>query len=102
MSKKTPVRQRTQKRSKNFVAIPFTTQITIGALADLGMVKTTATGSAFGEDIFVISVDVLATMTDHTAAEGPIAFGLAHDDLTTTEIGEALDAELTDPDDSPC
>ena len=99
MSKQPPLKGRTRKRTRGFVAIPYILKLTLGALVDLGMVKIAATNNPFGEDIYVISVDVLASMTDHTAAEGPVNIGLAHNDLSTTEIGEALDAELTDPDD---
>ncbi len=55
--------------------------------------------AVFGEDIFVISVDSTWNIRTLTAGEVPIVVGFAHSDLTVTEIAEALQAELTDPDD---
>jgi len=54
---------------------------------------------AFGEDIYIVSVDCLFNIRDLTVGEGPIVVGLAHGDLSVTEVKEALVAELTDPDD---
>ncbi len=53
----------------------------------------------FGEDIFVISIDASWAITNPTVGEGPLEVGWAHGDLTVAEIAEALDAEVTDPDD---
>ncbi len=85
-------------RGRNFVAIPFQTALTLGTLADL-TAFITSTVSGFGEDIYVLSVDALWALHTHTAGEGPISVGLAHGDLTVTEIKENLQAEMTDPDD---
>ncbi len=38
-------------------------------------------------------------MKNHTAGQGPIYVGICHSDLTVTEVREALQAEMTDPDD---
>ncbi len=56
-------------------------------------------GAAFGEDIYVISVDGTWALHTHTAGQGPIVVGFAHADLTVAEISECIKAELTDPDD---
>ncbi len=85
-------------RRKNFVAIPFAAGLTLSTLAD-GVVLAGAALAAFGEDIFIVSMDLLWTLRGGTAGEGPIIVGVAHGDLTVTEIKEALEAELTDPDD---
>ncbi len=47
----------------------------------------------------VVSMDLLWTIRDHTAGEGPIEVGIANGDLSNTEIGEALDANPTSPSD---
>lgn len=89
--------RRRRRRDRNFVAIPFSASLTLGALTDDNVVS--GSPITFGEDIFVISCDVNVTTRDGTAGEGPIEVGVAHGDLTNAEIEEALQAELTDPDD---
>ena len=86
-----------RKNRKDFVAIPFTENLTLSTLAN-STVFTRALVT-FGEDIFILSVDATWTLREATAGEGPIAFGFSHGDLTVTEVKEALEAELTDPDD---
>lgn len=87
-----------RKRSRNFVAIPFNTSVSIASLADDTVVKGNLLGSNFGEDFYVLSVDA-TWVRKATSGEGPIQVGLAHGDLTVSEIKENLQAELTDPDD---
>lgn len=53
----------------------------------------------FGEDFYWISATGSWSIRDLTAGEGPIAVGINHGDLTVAEIAEALDADLSDPDD---
>ncbi len=92
----------TKKRSKNrrnFVAIPFVADVSLGALANAGVISIATLDAQFGEDIFIISVDCLFTIRGLTGTEVPIVVGFAHSDLTVGEIVEALGAELTDPDD---
>ncbi len=84
---------------KNFVAIPFTGQNVLGTLGSETVLAINLFDAVFGEDIFVISVDILSTIRGLTAGEAPIEIGFAHGDLSVGEIAEALDAELTDPDD---
>ncbi len=86
-------------RRKNFVAIPFFAELLLSTLADDTVIKVSMLSQNFGEDIFCISVDVLASIVDLTAGEVPLIFGVAHNDLTVSEILEFLDSELTDPDD---
>ncbi len=90
-------RKKFDKR-KNFVAIPFQTSLALGTLAS-ALVLSVGALAAFGEDIFIISVDIYAMLTNTAGGQGPIYLGLAHGDLTDVEIAEALDASLTDPDD---
>lgn len=90
-----------QRRSKgyrrNFVAIPFFVDLALGTLVDNIVVKTPVL--TFGEDLFAISYDVVCAIQGQTAGQGPLIVGMAHGDLSTTEIAEAIDAEVTDPDD---
>ncbi len=90
-----------KKRGKNrrgFVAIPFTAQITLSTLASVTAILTT-TVAELAEDLFIISIDALWSLRDLTPGEGPIEVGFSHDDLSTSEVQEALNAELVDPDD---
>ncbi len=87
-----------RKRSRRgFQAIPFTAIITLGTATDGTVVQSAVI--AFGEDFFVISADAVWTLRDGDAGEGPIDLGWNHGDLSVAEIAEALDAELSDPDD---
>ncbi len=90
---------RKRKRDRNFVAIPYTAQLALSTLGD-GTVLASGTFSAnFGEDIFIVSIDGNWAIAVLTAGEVPIEVGYAHSDLSVSEIKEALEAELTDPDD---
>lgn len=88
-----------KRRSKNFVAIPFDVAITVGTPAAEGFSSENMFSSTFAEDIYCLSMDYMADIREHTAAEGPLQLGVCHGDLTTTEVGECLDAELLDPSD---
>ena len=95
MSKKLKKR----KRDRNFVAIPFSFSLALSTLGNDTVIKSQALGSNFGEDIFLVSLDWMATLNNFNAGNSPVTIGLAHSDLSITEIAEFLDAELTDPDD---
>ena len=86
-----------RKNRRNFVAIPFQTKINVGTPNNGDVVSVAA--FTLGEDLFHISVEGSWTRIGGTAGEGPILVGYAHGDLTDIEIGEALDASLSDPDD---
>ncbi len=88
-----------RQNRRNFVAIPYNTTLPLSTLGDGVVLKVDLLGSNFGEDLFIISIDHLTTMRDLTVNQVPLIFGFAHSDLTVAEIAEALDAELTDPDD---
>ncbi len=89
---------RGRKRSRRgFQVIPFTANITLGTL-NVGVVVQAAIIN-FGEDYFALSVDAVWTLTQIDTGEGPLDIGFSHGDLSTGEIGEALDAEVSDPDD---
>lgn len=91
--------RRGRGRRRGFVAIPFHASVGLGTLADNTVSIEDLFGQPFGEDIFVISVDAYWALHNHTAGQGPIEVGYAHGALTTSQIAQNLDAELTDPDD---
>ncbi len=85
------------RRNRNFVAIPFETELALSTLADDTVVTTAPI--TFGEDIYCISIDASYAMEAATSGEGPIAIGWAHGDLIVAEIKEAIVAAVTDPSD---
>ncbi len=84
---------------RNFIAIPYNATLPLLTLGDGVVIKVDLLSSVLGEDIFVISIDHLTTIRNKTSGETPLIFGFCHSDLTVSEIAEALDAEVTDPDD---
>ncbi len=87
-----------RRRSRGrFVALPFNTQQALGTLADETVVSADLTTN-LAEDFYAISVDIVATVADGSAGDGPIEIGVAHDDYTAAEIKEFIDVNLTDPD----
>ncbi len=87
-----------RRKGRNFVAIPFSMNVTLGTLSD-GAVNTPTGFATMGEDIYCISMDVEARLRGLTAGQLPIGLVAAHGDLTAAEIQENLDASLSDPDD---
>ncbi len=94
MANKTRKRSR---NSKNFVALPFNVDLSLVTLgdqvvADLG-ITTTLT-----EDLYVISVDLAASIDGLTAGQGvPSDIGNFHGDYNVTEVKEHLDVALAGP-----
>ena len=84
---------------KGYQAIPFNISVVLSTLAEGVLVKVGLTGDQdFLQDAFVISAKINMSIRGLTAGEGPLQVGLAHSDLTVTEIGESLDANLLEPD----
>ncbi len=81
------------------MAIPFSTEIAVGTPADNAATLVDMLSADLGEDLFCISMDCNYAQRGGTALDGPFQIAVAHGDLTAAEIVEALDAELTDPDD---
>ena len=88
-----------RKRQKNFIAIPFRTSLSLSTLAVAAVLAANVLGAAFGEDIWLVSLDWNANITGLTVGQGPLILGINHADLDVGEIQEAIDAEVTDPDD---
>ncbi len=89
--------RRYTKRRRGFIAIPFNAFLALSTLGDDTVL--TEPMITFGEDIYIMSVDALWTIKGHTANEGPLQVGFNHGDLNATEVEEALEANLQDPDD---
>ncbi len=92
-------RKKSTKNRKNFVAIPFSGSLALLTLGNGSALSLNLLNAVFGEDIYIISLDILLTLVNGTAGEVPIIVGLNHSDLSATETVEALVAEQTDPDD---
>ncbi len=86
-------------RRGGFQAIPYTAQLSLSTLADNTVLTGNFLGGTFVEDFYCVSVDALWSINGLTAGEVPIEAGFNHGDLSVTEIGEALDAEILDPSD---
>ncbi len=98
VTKMTKKKRRRGVNRKGFVAIPFETAVNLVTLAN-DTVLFASLLAAFGEDIYIISIDAYWNLRNITTAEGPLQVGFSHGDLTVSEVSEALSAELTDPDD---
>ncbi len=85
-----------RRSNRNFVAIPFETDLTLGTLALNAVLTTGLLDSSFDDDIYIISADVQFNLRNQTDAEGPIHVGLAHSDYSVTEILEFLDVDPTE------
>lgn len=87
---------RRRRKNANFVALPFSSQRALGTLgSEAALVEPFL--ATLTEDLFVISVDVFWQINTFTALQGPILVGIAHGDLSVTEITEALDASPSGP-----
>ncbi len=92
-------RKRRGRRSRRgFVAIPFNAEVSLSTLSNNVAIAAGVSGT-FGEDLYILSVDCTWSLRDQVATEGPLEVGFHHGDLSVTELNEALDASVTDPDD---
>ncbi len=93
-------RRRAPRRSRKggrFQAIPFSVTNTLSTLGDNALISQNLLGAEFSEKFYAISVDATFSLFGGTVGEGPIGVGFAHNDLSTAEILENLNAEITDP-----
>ncbi len=97
MPNKPKTRQR-RKRDKNFVAMPITGQVVIGALASTEVISGNVFTADLNEDLFIVSADLSGQIVSLTAGEGdPADCGFAHGDYTVAEIAEKLNVSLLGP-----
>ncbi len=84
-------KRRGNRRNSKFFAYPVKVDLALGALAAAATVAGSLTN--FGETkVRCISADLLWTLNDGSAGQGPIEVGLHSSDLSVTEINECLDA----------
>ncbi len=86
-----------RKRNVNFSVMKFDFNRTLATLALDGLTSINVLGTNLARPAYAISIDTYWTLRGLTAGEGPLEVGYAHSDLSTTEIGEALIAEVTSP-----
>ncbi len=87
--------KRKHRRNRNFFVIPVNVVITMGATVASVVVATVEPAAGFTRECFIMSARLMWAIQDHTAGEGPIQFGLHHNDLSVTEVGEGLDAVMS-------
>ncbi len=87
-----PLNKRSPKSRKRraLVVWPFKTQLAMSTLAADAVFKATLMG--LSDDAYLISADIMWSVREQTAGEGPLVVGIASDNLSTTEIAEGLDA----------
>ncbi len=88
---------RTRKRSRNFVAIPFQSTITLATLTNQNALLSSLLGSELAEDLFVVSIDGEWSIRGNTPGDGPVSVGFSHNDYDVSEVIENLTVEMTDP-----
>ncbi len=81
------------KGRSRFQVMRVTDQLALSTLADMAVIAKDITATTQAN--WVISADLTFSLRGGTSGEAPITFGLCSDDLSVTEIGEALDASPT-------
>lgn len=80
-----------KKRKKRALLVgPIRTGIDVGALPTFDCILGSPCDDV-EEPMFLLSIDVTASMKEHTANEGPILFGIAHSDYTAAQIEEYIE-----------
>ncbi len=77
-------------RTGQLAKIPIQVSQAVGAAIDGAVVK--ATLNNFSDEVVILSAKLTWSLFGHTPNEGPLQVGIATDDLSVAEIGEALDA----------
>ncbi len=85
-------KRRRSRWGPNDKNIPFLSNLNVGAPLD-GIVVKGTTLAASDRSYRLLSFTTQWAMRGHTASEGPIMVGYAHNDYSVTEIKEALEAE---------
>lgn len=84
--------RRRRRRRRPILAIPFHTELGVGALSPDTLTSTGATGITNHKDMYLISMDVAVAMQKNTAGDGPLEFGVAHGDYSDSEMEEWIEA----------
>lgn len=91
-------RRPSRRRRKGMVWIPAQAGFNLSTLGD-GTVFLSDLIPALDEDFFLVGIKGVWSIRDLTQGQDPIVVGVAHGDLSVTEIKEALDASMIGPDD---
>ncbi len=78
------------KINSRFQALPVSNSLALGALADLAAI--TGNLTALTDDFWVQSADLTFAISDLTAGQGPLQFGLNNGDLSPAEIVASVNA----------
>ncbi len=81
-------------RKRGLTAIPFSESKALSTLADDTVISGNLLSGNLTEDFFCTSIVGTVSLEAHTAGEGPIEMGIAHNDYTVAEILENLKAEI--------
>ncbi len=95
MARKSPSQR--SRRRKPLVVWPIHQTMSLGALANNNAFEEEFLN--LNDDVFFISCDLVWSMYNHTAGEGPIVVGFSNSVLSVAEIIEAVDASPTGKDD---
>ncbi len=79
-------------KTPNSAIIAGVDAVTLSTLADGAAIKQD-NPIAIQEDLRILSIDLIATLTGSTNEEGPIYYGIASDDLTAAEIASAINVD---------
>ncbi len=90
-------RRKARRRPSRFVVIPVFTTLALSTLASNIVIKGNLLNNV--EDVWITSADLMLSIRNLPTGEGPIGMGCANDDLSVTEIAEAISAAPTGPDD---
>lgn len=81
------VAKRRRRKSKGFQAVRINQAVTVGALADGALISSVCPDVVTTEK-WAIATKLMVSMRDHTAGEGPLIVGLAHNDYSDAEMLE--------------
>ncbi len=87
---------KSRRRRSRLIVAPLQGSMALGTLGEGIVISSPIENSTLDRELFVISGDVQPVLVGATAQEGPIYVGVAHGDLSVTEIKEALEADALD------
>ncbi len=82
-----------RKFNSKFQVLPVNDSSALTTLADATVLRSGLT--AIDDDFWVQSADLSWAISGLAAGQGPLLFGIAHGDLSVTEIAEAVNASPT-------
>ena len=82
---------RRRRRRGRLIVPRINKELALGTLADNTLLSATV-GTNAGQESWLISADLTWALSGHTAGEGPILVGIAHEDYSDAEIEAAIEA----------